>query len=239
MTKPILPTPTGTVQIELKAYEQWQQLVTLLTNAQQTATGNQVNFDVVKLEAALTYGLQLTSPELSAKITTDKGVSKQKTPQAEIKWQPDQVYRYILWPRVEGGADLILQDGKPETKYGQLTEVELRRLDLQGGDVVTAVIENMKQVHEIQLVDHVTLETGLITLDQGIVEAGDITGLPGHLVVTHNATTVLTDDSGMPYPYVIPKPIVMQKQIKEGDHVDLRWYQGELMTICLIWRYSR
>ncbi|MFD1420688.1 hypothetical protein [Lactiplantibacillus songbeiensis] len=83
----------------------------------------------------------------------------------------------------------------------------------------------------------VTLNNDLDGLSHALVEAGDELGLPGHLMVSHNQTTTLTDSSGMPYPYVIPAAVVTAFKLKAGDQVDLRWYHDELMTMQVIWRY--
>lgn len=225
MSKPIMPSTNGTVQIDLKTYQQWQQLTKLLVAAQVESKDRIVKFDAKKLTAALTYGLQLSDSALRAEIVN--GSAPSVIPQS----------RYTLWPRVEGGVDLVWSNGNKTIKKGLLSEIELRQKALIGGDIVSAKINDAKQVSDIRKLDHVNIESELMTLTRAFIESGDMLGMPERLIVTHNNKTTLVDDSGMPYPYVIPQSVVAQMQLQVGDQVDLRWYAHDLMTMRLIWRY--
>ncbi|VDG31992.1 hypothetical protein MUDAN_DOGOELCO_01283 [Lactiplantibacillus mudanjiangensis] len=225
MSKPIMPSTNGTVQIDLKAYQQWQQLTKLLVAAQVESKDRIVKFDAKKLTTALTYGLQLSDSALRAEIVN--GSAPSVIPQSH----------YTLWPRVEGGVDLVWSNGDKTIKKGLLSEIELRQKALIGGDIVSAKINDAKQVSDIRKLDHVNIESELMTLTRAFIESGDMLGMPERLIVTHNNKTTLVDDSGMPYPYVIPQSVVAQMQLQVGDQVDLRWYAHDLMTMRLIWRY--
>ncbi|MFC6181370.1 hypothetical protein [Lactiplantibacillus daowaiensis] len=229
MSKPIMPKPKGTVQVDLATFQQWQHFTRLLTEAQSKIVDQQVAFDVTKLTTALTYGLQLSDSSLTAKVV---GCDGQAEPQSVVSGN-----HYTLWPRIDGGVDLVEERGSIELKKGTLTEKDIRQSGLVGGDVVTAVIDDAKHVSAVKKVNQVPIETDLVTLSRATVENGDILGLAGRLVVTHNSSTTITDPSGMPYPYVIPQPIVDQFHVRVDDSVDLRWYRDELLTIRLIWKY--
>jgi len=219
--KPIIPVPIGTVQLDLATFRQWQQVMTMINAASCGATDQQVQFDPAKIESMLTYCVGLTQPGKTAQLVTNAAKATAKL---------------IVSPTVAGGADLLADD-QAHAKQSQLSEATVRRYHLHAGDVIAMTVDANGQVAELQKVGRVDLHNDLDGLAQAVVEAGDELGLPGHLVVSHNQTTTLTDGSGMPYPYVIPAAVVAAFKLKAGDRVDLRWYHDELMTMQIIWRY--
>lgn len=219
--QPIVQMPNGTVQLDLATYQQWQQVMTLINDANCGMTAQQVQFDTAKVEAMLTYCVGLTQPGKTAQLVTHSAKATTKL---------------IVSPTVAGGADLLADDPS-HAKQSQLSEATLRQYHLHAGDVIAVTLRADGQVDELQKVAQVTLNNDLDELSHALVEAGDELGLPGHLMVSHNQTTTLTDSSGMPYPYVIPAAVVTAFKLKVGDQVDLRWYHDELMTMQIVWRY--
>ncbi|MFD1420689.1 hypothetical protein [Lactiplantibacillus songbeiensis] len=125
--KPIIPVPSGTVQLDLATFRQWQQVMMMINAASCGATDQQVQFDTAKIESMLTYCVGLTQSGKTAQLVTHAVKATTKL---------------IVSPTVAGGADLLADD-QSHAKQSQLSEAIMRRYHLHAGDVITVTLSPM------------------------------------------------------------------------------------------------